>query len=243
MILEPLASFAFAALALVPVAPLAGQEQRPPVEPDQRVQLTTPLFRGAFSTGTAMSSHANSSIALRASHGQRQPWLMLGTGRDTLRVPRTVWGEQGGQGERSIGGAIGAGVGLGLLGWLAGAMVGVGIGSVIDCHMCELVGLAWGGLVGETTGLALGVHLGNGRRGNFALDWLTAAAASVAGIGLVAAADGVVLAAVATPILQLGATVAVERATGRSRARRREARLFVVPQRDGRFALAASVSF
>ena len=57
MILKPLASFAFAALALVPVAPLAAQQQRPLVEPGQRVQVTTPLFRGAFSTGTAIRSH------------------------------------------------------------------------------------------------------------------------------------------------------------------------------------------
>ncbi len=215
------------------------------VAPDQRVQVTTPLFRGAFPTGTAIRSHANSSIALRPSHGQRQPRLMLGTGRDTLRVPRTVWGEQGGQSERSIGGAIGAGVGLGLLGWLAGALVGAAIES--DCRedYCQLEGIFFGGAAGGTAGMALGVHLGNGRRGNFALDLLAAAAVWGAGIGLALAAEdeGAVAVLVAIPIVQLGVTVAVERATGRSRARRREARLFVVPQRDGRFALAASVSF
>ena len=239
MTLKP---FAFAALALVPVAPLAAQQQRPPVEPGQRVQVTTPLSRGAFSAGTAIRSHTDS--ALRANHGQRQ--LMLGTGRDTPRVPHTVWGEQGGQSERSVAGTIGTSVGLGLLGWLAGAFAGFAAAIVSDCeHECEIWGAFFGGAAGGTTGLALGAHLGNGRRGNFALDWLTAAAVWGAGISLALAAEEEeeVAVLVAIPIVQLGVTVAVERATGRSRARRREARLFVVPQRDGRFALAASVSF
>ena len=78
-----------------------------------------------------------------------------------------------------------------------------------------------GGAIGGTTGLALGVHLGNRCRGNFLLGFLASAATWGAGIGIAAALyDGddftsafVVL--LALPIVQTGVTVAVERATGR----------------------------
>jgi hypothetical protein len=96
-----------------------------------------------------------------------------------------------------------------------------------------------------TTGLALGVHLGNGRRGNFALDLLTASGVWATGFVLFVASDNQDLAiplAVLVPIGQLAATTAVERAKGRAKERQRVG-VFMAPQRDGRIALGASVSF
>jgi hypothetical protein len=73
-------------------------------------------------------------------------------------------------------------------------------------------------------GMALGVHVGNRRRGSFGLDVLTGAAVwGAAGI-VIAAAGGwdqdLGFMVFAVPITHLATTVAVERAVGRSRARR-----------------------
>ncbi len=80
-----------------------------------------------------------------------------------------------------IGGAVG-----GMVGWGVGALVGYQIGSR-DCtgDRCQLESVLWGGAAGGTLGLAAGVHLANGRQGNFALDFLSTSAACGFGIGTV----------------------------------------------------------
>ncbi len=134
-----------------------------------------------------------------------------------------------------IGWPIIAGLGLGTAGWFVGALLALEIEKD-----CGFLGAATG-----TTGLALGVHLGNGRRGNFALDLLTASGVWATGFVLFVASDNQDLAiplAVLVPIGQLAATTAVERAKGRAKERQRVG-VFMAPQRDGRIALGASVSF
>jgi hypothetical protein len=132
-----------------------------------------------------------------------------------------------------LGGALG-----GLGGWLAGGIVGAAADR--DCYELECVeGFLIGAAAGGTLGLALGTHLGNRRRGSFALDVLSGAAVWGASLGafylvghdLDEAASVAVW--IAEPILQFITTVAVERATGRARARSRGPRVSVIPQRDG----------
>ncbi len=95
--------------------------------------------------------------------------------------------------------------------------------------------------------MALGVHLGNKRRGNLALDFVTGAAIWGAGIGIAAASDwddtvtGVAF--VMIPIAQLVSTVAVERAIGQSRLRRERASVSLMPRVDGGAMLVGRVAF
>jgi hypothetical protein len=125
--------------------------------------------------------------------------------------------------EPGIGSPLGAAVGLGLLGWGAGALAGRAIQANCVGDFCELEGIFYGGAAGGGLGLAVGAHLGNRKRGNFALDVLTSGAVWGLGYALMRSfvknddAVGVAITAIALPPTQLVATVLVERATGRSR--------------------------
>ena len=95
-------------------------------------------------------------------------------------------------------------VGAGLLGGLVGVGAGLLVGRLVeDCD--NSVGddgcgwsMAFGALIFEPIGVSLGVHLKNGRKGNYVLDLLVSAATLVA-----------------TPIAQIPMTALVERATSR----------------------------
>ena len=117
-------------------------------------------------------------------------------------------------------------VGLGLLGWGAGALAGRAIqGDCIELY-CEFEGIFYGGAAGGGLGLAVGAHLGNQRGGSFLLDIVASGVVWGAGYALLRSfADkgdgaGVALTAIVLPPTQLAVTVLVERATGRARARR-----------------------
>ena len=111
---------------------------------------------------------------------------------------------------------------LGTVGWAAGTATALATFdppcSDFGCGFKEFL---LGGAIGGTTGLSLGVHLGNRRRGNFLLDFLASAATWGAGIGVAAAVyddtdfTSAFVVLLALPIIQTGVTVAVERATGR----------------------------
>jgi hypothetical protein len=153
--------------------------------------------------------------------------------------------EQAAQNQVSVGKSVLAGLGLGLGGFAAGGLVGAGIANDCTGHeYCELEAAFYGAAAGGTFGMALGVHLGNGRRGSLALDFLTGAAVWGAGIGIAAASDweGTVsgVAFVTVPIVQLVSTIVVERAVGRSRSRTRNVSISFVPRIDGGATLAAS---
>lgn len=141
-----------------------------------------------------------------------------------------------------------AGAGLGAAGFLAGALVGY---STVRsrCNQfpedfCGLPESFYGAAIGGTFGMAVGVHLGNRRRGNLGVDFLTGAAIWAVGIGVVAASDwdGVagVAAFIAVPIAQLAATTAIERSIGRKHERARGATVSLIPTRRG-IGLSASM--
>jgi ABC-type uncharacterized transport system permease subunit len=105
-----------------------------------------------------------------------------------------------------------------------GFVLGAGIAAAVaqDCTSSEYSvweAAFYGAAAGGTLGMATGVHLGNGRRGNLLLDLLTAAAVWGIGIGIAAASDWnntvTRVAFVSIPVAQLTATIAVERALGR----------------------------
>lgn len=122
------------------------------------------------------------------------------------------------------------GAGLGVLGWGIGALAGAAIESEStsgDC--CPWQGVLYGGAAGGGLGLAVGAHIGNRRRGSFLLDLLTSGAVWGAGFLMMRSFaanedyNGMALTAVVLPPVQFVATVLVERASGRSRARRSQA--------------------
>lgn len=123
-----------------------------------------------------------------------------------------------------------AAAGLGVLGWGVGALAGHVIQGDCFGEYCEVEGIFYGGAAGGGLGLAVGAHLGNQRRGSFALDLLTSGVVWGAGYALMSSfandgdGAGVLLTAIILPPTQLVATVLVERASGRSRARRLEER-------------------
>jgi hypothetical protein len=81
-----------------------------------------------------------------------------------------------------------------------------------DCEDCGLVGVVYGGIVGGSAFLPLGVHLANGRRGNFGLSLLTSLAIGAAGLGVAYATnEGAVMLPV--PVLQIVSSILIERRT------------------------------
>ena len=112
-----------------------------------------------------------------------------------------------------------------IVGGTLGGAVGLGVG-LLPAAACDLEGSdCIGALVllaaAESVGMALGAHLGNGRRGSFALDWLVAV---VSGAAVLAIEENTATRGVdnggqilLAGVVQLGAVVLTERATGRRR--------------------------
>ncbi len=139
-----------------------------------------------------------------------------------------------------------AGIGLGAAGFLAGGLIGGALSYDSDTEYSGLAGAFIGSQIGGTLGMATGAHLGNHRRGNLALDFLTGAAIWGAGIGLVVASQDATVGPavfVVIPIAQILGTVAVERAVGQRRLRRGDIAVAVVPTASGGAVFVASVAF
>jgi hypothetical protein len=121
------------------------------------------------------------------------------------------------------------GAAMGVGGFPVGGLLGIAIAdcSGSDDGFCALEGGFFGAAALGTIGLATGVHLGNDRRGSYALDLATAGGIWGVTIGLLAASDwpdtATTVAFFTLPIAQLVATVVVERAVGDWRARRSHA--------------------
>jgi len=123
-------------------------------------------------------------------------------------------GGGGGTGEMIGAGLIGGAIGL-AAGGLAGYLLGGG-GDICGDDACGLVSGFGGAVIGESIGLAFGVHSGNGRRGSFVADMVASLAVAGAGVAALAAIDpdhGGLYALAVTPVVQLGVTIAIERRT------------------------------
>jgi hypothetical protein len=107
-----------------------------------------------------------------------------------------------------IGGLIGGAAGL-----VAGGQIGYGIDSA-NCEgdewFCGIGGIIIGGTIGESIGLPLGVHLGNGRKGNFGKELFSSLGIAAGGMVLaVVTGEGAVLLTV--PPVQLAVSLSIER--------------------------------
>jgi hypothetical protein len=104
----------------------------------------------------------------------------------------------------------------GILGGAAGAFAGgiVGAKAADNCEDCALEGLAYGLVAGGSAALPLGVHVANGRRGNYGLSLLASLAIGGVGFGATLASheNGIMI---AVPVLQLISSIVIERRTTR----------------------------
>jgi hypothetical protein len=114
----------------------------------------------------------------------------------------------------------GAGILGGAVGFFGGAYLGAWIADSRDDGLDDLDalhGALIGATLGESTLLPLGVHLANGRRGNVWLSALASVGLAAGGVGLMEAAHwdapAAPVIAVAVPLAQLAAAIAIERAT------------------------------
>lgn len=125
------------------------------------------------------------------------------------------WAQEGGPSTLALAGG-------GLLGGAAGFFGGGFLGAVIACDQddaadegfCAIGGFVVGASIGESALIPLGVHLANGRRGNYGLSLL--ASAAIAGVGLaVAIPQGEGAWLIPVPIAQIASSIAIERATAK----------------------------
>ncbi|MGH7512433.1 MAG: hypothetical protein ACREOQ_05845 [Gemmatimonadales bacterium] len=105
---------------------------------------------------------------------------------------------------------MGGGLLLGAGGLIGGAL----IGHQFEGSPCEdcILGAFFGALVGESLAIPLGVHLGNGRRGDVGPALAASVGIAAAGLGAAALSRqwGVLL---AIPVLQIAASIGIERHT------------------------------
>jgi hypothetical protein len=123
----------------------------------------------------------------------------------------------------SLGGVVGVFGGL-----YGGAMAGIGIEHALNprCdheEYCGLAGLILGPMVGEPLGVALGVHLAGGSRGNVAVSYLASTGILIGGLLLGSAMNrgngcrdcGTYAVVIGVPVAQIAASIAIEKATSR----------------------------
>lgn len=122
---------------------------------------------------------------------------------------------------RPPGNPVGTVVG-GVLGGTAVFFLGAIVGGNVEnryfpCHCDDpgLRGVLWGAAIGESVGLAIGAHVGNGRRGNLALDLLASAGVGAAGIATIVLAGNNGTGLLLIPVAQLATVALAELAVGR----------------------------
>jgi hypothetical protein len=104
----------------------------------------------------------------------------------------------------------------GVLAGAGGALAGGAIGARLTdtCEDCALEGLAYGLVAGWSTAAPLGVHLANGRKGNYGEALFASLAVGAAGFGAtLATGEGAIM--IAVPVMQLVSSIAIEGATSR----------------------------
>jgi hypothetical protein len=112
-----------------------------------------------------------------------------------------------------LGGLAGGVVGF-FAGGYAGAMAGGG-DRVCGDDACGLEEAVWGATAGVSTLIPLGVHLANGRRGNYGAELAASLLVGAAGLGLAYNSNnGVPLLLV--PVGQIVTSMLIERATARN---------------------------
>lgn len=122
----------------------------------------------------------------------------------------------------SIAWPIAGGVLAGGAGFLAGGFLGASCTYTPNADFSGIGGFIVGAPIGEAIGLPIGVHLGNGRRGNLPLAMFASMGIAGTGIVVTAALDDYrapVITLPVTALTQFVACVAIERGTTRTNRR------------------------
>ncbi len=105
----------------------------------------------------------------------------------------------------------------GAVGFAGGALIGATLGggnAICGDDACGLEEAAYGAIAGQSILLPLGVHIANGRRGNYGFSLITSVVIGAAGIVAVDATnDGSPF--IVVPVLQLVSSILIERATSK----------------------------
>jgi hypothetical protein len=117
-----------------------------------------------------------------------------------------------------LGGAVGGAAGL-----YGGILIGLALDPDDGGEWDGVFAALTGGFIGEIVGMPLGTHLSNGRKGSFLADLGISALMGLAGLGVLALADGSTGGVVAGAGLQLIGVVLTERSTARKRIEERRA--------------------
>ena len=97
---------------------------------------------------------------------------------------------------------------------IAGALIASGLSDNQGDGYEALGGFAIGALVGESVLLPLGVHVANGRRGDYGISFLASMGIAALGLSLTGAMDDMAVVFLpAIPIAQLITTISLERRT------------------------------
>lgn len=137
---------------------------------------------------------------------------------DTLPAPKRL-PPPAGAAERGTHPALLVGAGLlgGTVGFFGGALAGANVACAEEepDEFCGLIGGFWGAAVGTTVGIPLGVHLANGRRGDYPLSQLASVGIAAGLIGAVFLSGDEDTAAAfllpAVPVGQILASILIER--------------------------------
>ena len=126
--------------------------------------------------------------------------------------------ESGQQEQVSILKPIWGGILGGAVGFFGGGMLGVASAeNCSDCGFGSIGRFLLGASIGEALVLPLGVHYGNKRRGKLGFVFLTSLAMAGGGLMIMDRLNADESWFLLVPVLQIGATVAVERITARHR--------------------------
>jgi hypothetical protein len=181
----------------------------------------TPTFAQAIRQQLSYEWSGGVPNAASIPQGPRHLSSMLSTQapRAKARLDYTHLGGASKQQQGSIIWPIGGGILGGAIGFFGGGFAGayIEIGATPGSSEWEgLAGFIIGAAIGEAVLMPLGVHLGNGRRGNFGRALLTSVAMVGASCAAAAAYPPFIVVVALTPIWQLPTCVRIERSTGRS---------------------------
>lgn len=171
------------------------------------VHCTIPLLSAAAAVLVLFAGHTSSAQRIEPVAAHQRSVSTDATSRQSARTegtkgPFLTWGGVGGS---IVGGTVG--VFGGMLAGVAAAHMGTCMGS--ECSLGEAL---VGAVVGEAIGVAVGAHVGSSGRGNLAASMLSSVGIAAAGaLALSHPSRAAPAIAIAIPLLQLAAVLALER--------------------------------
>jgi hypothetical protein len=187
---------------------------------NDKLNLTALGFCGAKLSDPMLSFSVNGKELAVSSLGMRTPCNSLVNDCTATKIFDDGKELPSERRQGSVAWPIVGGILAGGAGFLVGGFSGAACTTTRHADFSSIGGFIVGAPIGEMIGLPIGVHLGNGRRGNFPLVFLASVGIAGTGIWLTSALGDYRTPAFSLPLTaltQLIACVAIERTTGNSR--------------------------